>query len=57
MKPPVDQKETARALGRLARAGFSTGTIFKVLKSWNVTEEALDGLEGLEDDDAATRGE
>ncbi|HXB62667.1 MAG TPA: regulatory protein RecX [Acidobacteriaceae bacterium] len=57
MKPPVDQKETARALGRLARAGFSTGTIFKVLKSWNVTEEALDGLEGIEDDDAATRGE
>jgi regulatory protein len=49
MKPPMDQKETARVLGRLARAGFSTGTIFKVLKSWNVAEEAIDGLEaGLE---------
>jgi len=54
MKPPVDQKETARALGRLARAGFSTGTIFKVLKSWNVAEEVLDGLESIEDDGPAT---
>jgi regulatory protein len=53
MKPPGNsnaQKETARIVGRLARAGFSTGTIFKVLKSWNVAEEALDGLEGIEDD-------
>jgi len=53
MKPPGSsnaQKETARIVGRLARAGFSTGTIFKVLKSWNVAEEVLDGLEGIEDD-------
>jgi len=56
MKPPVDQKETARVLGRLARAGFSTGTIFKVLKSWNVAEEAIDGLEGIEDDDIGNGG-
>lgn len=54
MKPPVDQKETARALGRLARAGFSTGTIFKVLKSWNVAEEAIEGLESVEEDGPAT---
>jgi regulatory protein len=57
MKPPVDQKETARAVGRLMRAGFSANTIFKVLKSWNVAEEALDGLESIEDDDAAPHAE
>ena len=51
MKPPVDQKETARIIGRLMRAGFSTKTIFKVLKSWNVAEEAIDGLESIEEDD------
>jgi regulatory protein len=50
MKPPQDQKETARAVGRLMRAGFSTGTIFKVLKGWNVAEEALDGLESVEEE-------
>jgi regulatory protein len=52
MKPPVDQKETARIVGRLARAGFSTTTIFKVLKSWNVAEDAIEGLECIEDHDA-----
>ena len=41
-----------RRRGRLARAGFSTSTVFKVLKSWNVDEEAIDGLESIEDDDA-----
>ena len=43
MKPPTDEKETARIVRRLVRAGFSTGTIFKVLRSWKVDEEALVG--------------
>ena len=30
------QKEAARALGRLLRAGFSAGTVFKVLREWGV---------------------
>ena len=51
MKPPADQKETARIVGRLARAGFSTTTIFKVLKSWDLPEDSIEGLEGIEDDD------
>ncbi len=51
MKPPADQKETARIVGRLMRAGFSTRTIFKVLKSWNVPEEAIEGLETIEEED------
>jgi regulatory protein len=33
------QKETARVMGRLARAGFSSGTIFKVLREWDVEVE------------------
>jgi len=39
------QKETARALGRLQRAGFSVGAIFKVLRAWGVEVEEAD-LEG-----------
>lgn len=30
------QKETARAMGRLMRAGFSSGAIYKMLREWNV---------------------
>jgi regulatory protein len=41
----VQQKETARVVGRLLRAGFSAGAVFKVLREWGVeVEEAeLDG--------------
>jgi regulatory protein len=42
---PNAQKETARTLGRLQRAGFSTGAIFKVLRAWGVELEEAD-LEG-----------
>jgi regulatory protein len=38
------QKESARVMGRLLRAGFSAGTVFKVLKEWGVeVEEFEDG--------------
>jgi len=30
------QKEVPRAMGRLLRAGFSAGTVFKVLREWGV---------------------
>lgn len=40
------QKETTRVMGRLLRAGFSAGTIYKVLREWNVeVEEAELDLE------------
>ena len=47
---PVDQKETARVMNRLLRAGYSPGAVFKLLRSWRVevpegSEEA--GLEEL----------
>ncbi|MBS1821572.1 MAG: RecX family transcriptional regulator [Acidobacteria bacterium] len=38
------KKQAARVTGRLVRAGFSAGAIFKVLREWNVEveEEAID---------------
>jgi len=42
-KPSGDReqvkKESARVMGRLARAGFSAGAIFKVLREWDVEVE------------------
>ena len=58
MKQPAGEKakkESARVMGRLLRAGFSVGTVFKVLKDWGVEVEEvdLDGESGLDDLDAA----
>jgi regulatory protein len=36
------QKETARMMSRLLRAGFSSGAIFKMLREWNVEVEETD---------------
>jgi len=46
MKKPKDQKETARIFRQLVRAGFRTGTIFAILKKWDVDDETLTALEG-----------
>lgn len=43
---PKDQKETARVFRQLARGGFSTKTIFTILKKWDVDDELLTRLEG-----------
>ena len=50
IKPPQDQKESARVLRRLVRAGFSVGTVFKVLREMKspVEETMLDGIEDAE---------
>jgi regulatory protein len=45
MKQPGGQKakqESARVMGRLLRAGFSAGTVFKVLRDWGVEVEEVD---------------
>ena len=45
MKQPAGaamQKETARTMNRLMRAGFSANAIFKVLRAWGVTMEEDD---------------
>ena len=45
MKQPAGEKkqqETARVVGRLLRAGFSAGTVFKVLRDWGVEVEEFE---------------
>jgi regulatory protein len=45
MKQPEGEnakKESARVMGRLLRAGFSAGTVFKVLKDWGVEVEEFE---------------
>jgi regulatory protein len=49
MKQPSGEKakqESARVMGRLLRAGFSAGTVFKVLKDWGVEVEEFEVEEG-----------
>jgi regulatory protein len=53
VKPPVNEKESARVVRLLVRGGFSTGTIFKILKSWNVADETLAALETVDLNDNA----
>lgn len=45
---PASEKDTARVVRRLVAAGFKTGTIYAILRQWNVPEEELAGLENLE---------
>lgn len=49
IRKPSNEKEAARVMRLLVRAGFSTGTIFKILKNWQVDDEALSALESIED--------
>lgn len=49
IKKPENEKETARVVRRLVTAGFSTGTIYKILRQWNVPDDALAALERIED--------
>ncbi|MFP5276253.1 MAG: regulatory protein RecX [Acidobacteriota bacterium] len=46
---PANEKETARVVRRLLAAGFSTGTIYKILRNWDVPDEALAALDRIED--------
>ncbi|HUY80503.1 MAG TPA: regulatory protein RecX [Acidobacteriaceae bacterium] len=49
VKKPSSEKESARVMRMLMRAGFSTGVIYGILKKWDVPEEELAGLEQVED--------
>lgn len=42
IKRPETEKESARAMGRLLRAGFSSATVFKVLREWGIDAEEFD---------------
>jgi regulatory protein len=50
IQKPENPKETARVMRRLVTAGFSTGVIYKILRQWDVPEEALAALESLDTD-------
>jgi regulatory protein len=47
MRKPENEKETARVMRRLVAAGFSTGVIYKILRQWDVPDEALSALDNL----------
>jgi len=47
---PTNEKESARVMRLLMRAGFSTSVIFKILKKWVVDDEALAALEFMDND-------
>lgn len=51
LRKPADEKETARIVRNLVRAGFSISTIFSVLKTWNVPDDALPAVDDAEPDD------
>lgn len=53
IQKPTNDKETARTMRMLVRAGFSTGTIFKILKNWDIDEETLSALESIDMDENA----
>jgi regulatory protein len=42
MKKPEGEKEIARAMRRLVGAGFSVGTVWKVLRGWGAEVEEVD---------------
>jgi regulatory protein len=50
IRKPENEKETARIMRRLVTAGFSVGVIYKILRQWDVPDEALAGLENLEEE-------
>ena len=54
VRKPANEKEAARVMRALVRAGFSTGVIFKILKKWDVDDETLSALESIDEDDNAS---
>jgi len=48
---PSTQKEAARVARLLLRAGFSPGTVFRILKQWDVEDAALAAIESLAADE------
>ncbi len=54
VRKPANEKETARIMRMLVRAGFSTGVIFKILKNWDIDDETLSALESIDADDNAS---
>jgi len=45
LKKPADRKQAARIFRSLVRAGFTSRTIIRILKNWDVDDEVLTALE------------
>jgi len=54
VKKPANEKEAARVMRMLIRAGFSTSVVFRILKEWNVDDQALAALEFMDNDGPAS---
>ena len=54
---PENEKETARVVRRLAAAGFSKSVIYRILRQWDVPDEALTALDGMSEDEAGNPDE
>jgi regulatory protein len=52
IRKPENEKETARVMRRLVAAGFSTGVIYKILRQWDVPDEALSALDTVDEEQA-----
>ncbi len=52
---PKDQKEAARIFRMMARAGFSSRAISRLLHNWNVEDETLSALEAEREQAEETR--
>jgi len=53
IRKPGNEKETARVMRRLVAAGFSTSVIYKILRNWDVPDDALSALDSVDDGGAA----
>jgi regulatory protein len=52
IRKPASEKEAARVARLLMRAGFSMGTIVRILKKWDVDESALTAIESAEPEES-----
>jgi len=50
VKKPASQKEAARVARMLMRAGFGSSVIFRILRKWDIDEEAIAGIESAADE-------
>lgn len=49
IRKPENERDSARIMRRLVTAGFTTPVIYKILRQWDVPDEALAALETIED--------
>jgi regulatory protein len=53
IRKPANEKDTARVMRRLVAAGFSTGVIYKILRQWDIPDEALSALDNVEEESSS----